>query len=89
MDGLGALALGAEPALKKYMSEKPKSRTQNLVDKRMMAQVLCAGAWLGVISFAFLKLPFFKEFFENEGQHLTAYFSMFVLSAVTNGFNVR
>lgn len=89
MDGLGALALGAEPALKKYMSEKPKSRTQSLVNKNMMSQVLCAGAWLGVISFAFLKLPFFKEFFENEGQHLTAYFSMFVFSAVANGFNVR
>lgn len=89
MDGLGALALGAEPALKKYMSEKSKSRTQSLVNKNMMSQVLCAGAWLGVISFAFLKLPFFKEFFENEGQHLTAYFSMFVFSAVANGFNVR
>lgn len=89
MDGLGALALGAEPALKKYMSEKPKSRTQSLVNKNMMSQVLCSGAWLGVISFAFLKLPFFKEFFENEGQHLTAYFSMFVFSAVANGFNVR
>ena len=89
MDGLGALALGAEPALKKYMSEKPKSRTQSLVNKNMMSQVLCAGAWLGVISFAFLKLPFFKEFFENEGQHLTAYFSMFVFSTVANGFNVR
>ena len=89
MDGLGALALGAEPALKKYMSEKPKSRTQSLVNKNMMSQVLCAGAWIGVISFAFLKLPFFKEFFENEGQHLTAYFSMFVFSAVANGFNVR
>ena len=89
MDGLGALALGAEPALKKYMSEKPKSRTQSLVNKNMMSQVLCAGVWLGVISFAFLKLPFFKEFFENEGQHLTAYFSMFVFSAVANGFNVR
>ena len=89
MVGLGALALGAEPALKKYMSEKSKSRTQSLVNKNMMSQVLCAGAWLGVISFAFLKLPFFKEFFENEGQHLTAYFSMFVFSAVANGFNVR
>ena len=89
MDGLGALALGAEPALKKYMSEKLKSRTQSLVNKNMMSQVLCAGAWLGVISFAFLKLPFFKELFENEGQHLTAYFSMFVFSAVANGFNVR
>ena len=45
MDGLGALALGAEPALKKYMLEKPKSRNQNLVSKNMMSQVLFSGAW--------------------------------------------
>lgn len=89
MDGLGALALGAEPALAKYMKEKPKSRTQNIVSKNMMAQVLVTGTWITVLSFLFLKLPFFSEMFETETQHLTAFFSMFVLSAVFNGFNVR
>lgn len=89
MDGLGALALGAEPALKKYMLEKPKSRTQAIVSKNMFGQVLFAGTWLTILSFIFLKTPFFIEMFETDIAHKTAYFSMFVLSAVFNGFNVR
>lgn len=89
MDGLGALALGSEPALRKYMQEKPKSRTQSIVSKQMMTQVLITGAWVTVLSFIFLMLPFFKNMFSSEGEHLTAYFSMFVIAAVFNGFNVR
>ncbi|WP_297636140.1 cation-translocating P-type ATPase C-terminal domain-containing protein, partial [uncultured Clostridium sp.] len=89
MDGLGALALGSEPALRKYMKEKPKSRTQSIVSKEMMKSVLIAGTWITILSFAFLMLPGFKELIPNEGQRLTAYFSMFVLAAVFNGFNVR
>ena len=89
MDGLGALALGAEPALKKYMLEKPKSRNQNLVSKNMMSQVLLSGAWVTALSFTFLKLPVFVNMFGTEAQHMTAYFSLFVLCAVFNGFNVR
>lgn len=96
MDGLGALALGGEPALKKYMLEKPKSRTQSIVSKKMMSQVLTAGAWVTVVSFLFLRLPYFINMFPSveEGrtlnlEHATAYFSFFVLTAVFNGFNVR
>ncbi len=89
MDGLGALALGSEPALKKYMLEKPKSRTQSIVSAKMMNQILFAGVWVAVLSFAFLKAPFFINMFANTEEHMTAYFSMFVLCAVFNGFNVR
>lgn len=89
MDGLGALALGSEPALKKYMLEKPKSRTQSIVSAKMMNQILFAGAWVAVLSFAFLKAPFFINMFANTEEHMTAYFSMFVLCAIFNGFNVR
>lgn len=89
MDGLGALALGSEPALKKYMLEKPKARTQSIVSAKMMNQILFAGAWVAVLSFAFLKAPFFINMFANTEEHMTAYFSMFVLCAVFNGFNVR
>lgn len=89
MDGLGALALGSEPALKRYMLEKPKSRTQSIVSAKMMNQILFAGAWVAVLSFAFLKAPFFINMFANTEEHMTAYFSMFVLCAVFNGFNVR
>ena len=90
MDGLGALALGSEPALKNYMFEKPKSRTQSIVSGKMMNQILFAGAWVTILSFIFLKTPFFVNMFDgNTTEHMTAYFSMFVLCAVFNGFNVR
>ena len=99
MDGLGALALGSEPALRKYMKERPKSRTQSIVSKKMMTQVLFAGTWVTIISFVFLKLPYFLNMFGStvdahgaitlSKAHVTAYFSMFVLAAVFNGFNVR
>ena len=55
----------------------------------MMNQILFAGAWVAVLSFAFLKAPFFINMFANTEEHMTAYFSMFVLCAVFNGFNVR
>ncbi|WP_394371339.1 cation-translocating P-type ATPase [Clostridium celatum] len=89
MDGLGALALGSEPALKTYMKEAPKSRTQSIVSRTMMNQIVFAGIWVTILSFLFLKLPFFTEMFTNTEEHMTAYFSMFVLCAVFNGFNVR
>ena len=89
MDGLGAIMLGNEPALKKYMDEKPRRRDESIVNKKMMAQILTMGAWLTIISFLFLKLPFFAGLFANEEQHLTGYFVLFIVSALFNGFNVR
>ncbi|EGT3616763.1 cation-transporting P-type ATPase [Clostridium perfringens] len=89
MDGLGALALGSEPALKSYMQEKPKLRTQSIVSKKMMEQIIFAGIWITIISFVFLKVPFFTDMFSSKERLLTGYFSMFVLTAVFNGFNVR
>lgn len=89
MDGLGAIMLGNEPALRKYMKEAPRRRDESIVSRSMMEQIIFMGAWLTVLSFVFLKLPFFDQFFENEQQHLTAYFVLFIVSALFNGFNVR
>lgn len=89
MDGLGAIMLGNEPALEKYMKEKPRRRDESIVSKKMMAQIVTMGAWLTVISFVYLKHPFFIGLFENEKQHLTGYFVLFIVSALFNGFNVR
>lgn len=89
MDGLGAIMLGNEPALEKYMLEKPRRRDESIVNRKMMTQIVIMGLWLTVLSFVFLKHPFFVNLFENEEQHLTAYFVLFILSALINGFNVR
>lgn len=89
MDGLGAIMLGNEPALEKYMKEKPRRRDESIISKAMMMQIVTMGAWLTFISFLYLKLPFFAGFFETEEQHLTGYFVLFIVSALFNGFNVR
>jgi len=91
MDGLGAIMLGDEPALKEYMTEKPRRRDESIISKKMMGQIVTMGVWLTIISFIYLKLPFFKEtvFGGNEEQLLTGYFVLFIVSALFNGFNVR
>ena len=90
MDGLGAIMLGNEPALEKYMLEKPRRRDESIVSKAMMAQIVTMGLWLTVTSFVYLKAPFFQEIFDyDEEQHLTGYFVLFIVSALFNGFNVR
>ena len=94
MDGLGAIMLGDEPALKEYMTEKPRRRDESIVSGKMMTQILIMGAWLTFISFLFLKLPLFENWFKtssNSGatELLTGYFILFIVSALFNGFNVR
>ncbi|MGL5437991.1 MAG: calcium-translocating P-type ATPase, PMCA-type [Lachnospiraceae bacterium] len=89
MDGLGAIMLGNEPALEKYMKEKPRLRDENIVNKKMMVQILVMGLWLTVLSFVFLKVPYFAGYFDNEQQHYTAFFVLFIVSALFNAFNVR
>lgn len=89
MDGLGAIMLGNEPALEKYMDEKPRRRDESLVNKKMMTQIVIMGLWLTILSFLFFKLPVFQNIFGSTAEHLTAYFVLFIVSALFNGFNVR
>lgn len=89
MDGLGAMMLGNEPALKKYMDEKPRRRDESIVSKKMMTRIVIMGLWLVGLSFVYLKVPFFRHLFETDEQHLTGYFVLFIWAALFNGFNVR
>lgn len=89
MDALGSLALGNEPALEKYMNEKPRRRDESLVSKKMMVQICTMGVYLTIMSFVFLLVPFFRSMFADDAQFMTGYFTLFILSAVANGFNVR
>lgn len=89
MDGLGAMMLGNEPAKEEYMAEAPRKRDESIVSKKMMGQILTMGIWLTVVSFIYLKVPFFVNLFANEEQHLTGYFVLFIVAALFDGFNVR
>ena len=89
MDSLGAIMLGNEPALDNYMQEKPRVRDESIISKKMMSQILIMGIWMTIVSFIFLKVPFFAGMFKSDEQHKTAYFVFFILAALFNGFNVR
>ena len=89
MDGLGAIMLGNEPALEKYMYEKPRRRDEGIISKKMLSQILTMGIWLVIISFIFLKAQFFNQFFNSEDEKYSAYFVLFIVAALFNAFNVR
>ena len=57
MDGLGAIMLGNEPALEKYMREKPRRRDESIISKPMAVQIGVMGAWLTIMSFLYFLIP--------------------------------
>ena len=89
MDSLGAIMLGNEPALEKYMTEKPRRRDESIISRSMAIQIGVMALWMTVVSFCFLKMPVFLELFGSEEKLYTAYFVFFVVAALFNGFNVR
>lgn len=94
MDTLAALAFGGEPALQRYMDEKPIDREENILSKNMIASIFSSGLYITIFSIVFLSVPFFKELFIRDGVYneaifMTAFFNIFVMLIVFNSFNVR
>lgn len=94
MDSLGALLLGQEPAMDKYMKEKPRRRDESIVSKPMFIQFCIMGVYLLLMSIAWFKSGLFEQFFTvdgvlNEAQFKTGFFAAFMFSAIMNGVNVR
>lgn len=56
MDTLAALAFGGEPALSRFMKEKPKKRTEHIISKNMMSEIIVGAGWTFILSIAMLLL---------------------------------
>ncbi len=95
MDTLAALAFGGEPALQRYMSEKPKKREESIVSPSMWSSILTGSLWTFALSMVFLKLPIISDIFrEGDATNptkylLTGFFTFYVLVAAFNAFNAR
>ena len=89
MDSMGALAFGSEPALKRYMSERPKKRTEPILSKQVLAAILSSGLALTAIGVWFLTSATPLGWFGTEARLYTAYFAFFILFSVVNAFNTR
>ncbi len=100
MDTLAALAFGGEPALPRYMREKPKHRAEPIISKDMMSQIITGAAWSFVLSLIMLLTHGFGIIREVPAELLadgmepdaylhTAYFAFFIFIAVFNSLNAR
>ena len=92
MDTLAALAFGGEPALEKYMEEKPKERSGPLVSKSMLASIVLSGLWMTFVAVIFYKSDWVDSLFRSAPDHIytyTGFFCAYIFMAVANGFNVR
>ncbi|MEG0797379.1 MAG: calcium-translocating P-type ATPase, PMCA-type [Acidaminococcaceae bacterium] len=92
MDTMAALAFGGEPALEKYLQEKPKDRSASIVSKEMATTILMGGAYMTFIAILFYKSASIDHLFRNAPDHIytyTGFFCTYIFMAVANGFNVR
>jgi P-type Ca2+ transporter type 2C len=89
MDTLAALAFGGEPALQRYMLEKPKRRDENIISGDMWSSILINGITITILSILFLKLGFVREIFSSEEAFLAGFFGFFVFLHNWNKFNAR
>ncbi|MDR0804274.1 MAG: cation-translocating P-type ATPase [Oscillospiraceae bacterium] len=98
MDTLAALAFGGEPALKRFMKEKPKRRDEQIVSRYMWSEIFTGAAVVFLIGLVFMKDlgGIVSEFFRmSDGVEatskywLTGYFAFFIFAAVFNAFNAR
>ena len=92
MDTLAALAFGGEPALRRYMDEKPKKRDENIISKYMASAIGTGALWCFALSMLFLLSGFAHGCFRPDAADrylMTGYFAFFIFMAVFNAFNAR
>ena len=102
MDTLAALAFGGEPALDRFMEEKPKRRDEPIINKYMFSAIGTGALWTFAASLVFLLTDFSRSFFRDTNPEgvtltfggdsvyvLTGYFAFFIFTAVFNAFNAR
>lgn len=92
MDTLAALAFGGEPALKRFMREKPKKRDESIISKNMMSSILTGSLWIFALSLFLLLSPISNGWFrgdETSKYLLTGFFTFYIFIASFNAFNAR
>ena len=90
MDTLAGLAFAFEPPLLEYMDELPKRKTESIINKYMISEILFTGLYSALLCIFFLKSPIIWKFFKyNENYLMTAFFGLFIFIDIFNSFNAR
>jgi len=94
MDTLAAMAFGGEPALKRYMHERPIKRDAPIISLNMWSSIIVNGTFIATLCIVCLKSSAVRQLFLREGKasepvFLTAFFAFFIFLTVFNAFNAR
>lgn len=92
IDSLAAIAFGGEPALERFMREKPRRRDEDIIDKKMWIAIASGGLFICGVSLMFFTAPFIKGIFRQGVEDIyfyTGYFNLFIFISIFNGFNTR
>lgn len=92
MDTLGGLAFSGEAPLDYYMHEKPKSRSEKILSRDMLHQIIFTGGYTLLLCMSFLYFDVFKQIFRADSADtyfLTGFYALFVFSGIFNCFNSR
>ena len=92
MDTLAGLAFSFEPPLLEYMKEKPKKKSEPIINKYMINQILVTGLYSSLICVLFLKSSFIASLFRPDSGNkylYTAFFGLFIFIDIFNSFNAR
>ena len=90
MDTLAAFAFGCEPARDELMKNRPVPRSEGIVTKKMLAQIVCGAAVIAALVLVLLCRPFgIGAGIVRPESVKTAVFAMFMMAIAINAFCVR
>lgn len=89
MDTLAGLAFAFEPPLIEYMKEKPKKKSESIINRYMLNSILWTTIYASILCFIFLKAPIFRTIYQSEERLMTAFFGLFIFIDIFNSFNAR
>ena len=92
MDTLAGLAFAGEPPLREYMEEPPKKRDEPVLNRYMLSQIVCTGAFTIGLCVFFLTWESFRTMFRYDVQPIylmTAFFALFIFCGIFNCISAR
>ncbi len=92
MDTLAGIAFSYEPPLNSYMNEKPKEKTEPIINNYMYSEILLTGIYSSLLCLFFLTNKWIKSIYRvdpNNKYFMTAFFALFIFMSIFNSFNAR
>ena len=92
MDTLAGIAFAYEPPLIEYMKEKPKKKSENILNRYMLDEIFITGTYSSLLCIMFLKSDLIHSLFRSDLTNkyiMTAFFGLFIFMGIFNCFNAR